>query len=261
MVAQNRQPGSLHSAAIILVRPRYPENIGAAARIAHNFGIPKIILVSDETPERERMLKMATHKAAHLIETMEVFTDTRDAVAPFNFLVGTTARTGRMRLKVEPPRAVMTEVASLLHSHSVGLMFGPENTGLTNDDLDFCQFASTIPTADFSSLNLAQAVAIHCYELHMAAAHIKQWDPSLSEYANSYELQGMYDHIEQLLMEISFLKDQKHAYWMRSIKQFLGRVQVKKKEASLIRGVCRKFLWYKENRGIPAPGEEVPDQS
>ncbi|MCI5133299.1 MAG: tRNA methyltransferase, partial [Candidatus Electrothrix sp. EH2] len=113
-------------------------------------------------------------------------------------------------------------------------------------DLDLCQFTSTIPTADFSSLNLAQAVAIHCYELSMA---IQRPDAPLeaegeSLYANSYDLEGMYEHIEEALSRITFIRHTNRTYWMRNIRQFLSRTKIKKKEASLIRGVCRKFLWH-----------------
>jgi tRNA/rRNA methyltransferase len=194
------------------------------------------------------MLKMATHKAAHLIREMDYHTDTRQAVAPYHILVGTTTRQGKNRIKQRNPKQIFSEIAPLLPSHKIGLLFGPESTGLSNYDLDFCSFRSTILTADFSSLNLAQAIAIHCYELFGSVADQANIEPVENEFANSYELEGMYDHIEKVLMEITFLKDKKHTYWMRNIRQFLGRVQIKKKEASIIRGICRKFLWFKENR-------------
>ncbi len=254
MISDKVQRGVLRNSAIILVRPRYPENVGAAARTAYNFGVPRVIVVCDKRPDQERMLKMATHKAAHLIEEMETFQDTGAAVAPFHFLVGTTARQGKHRLREQSPRQVLGEVAPLLSSNKIGLLFGPENTGLTNYDLDFCQYTSTVPTEGFSSLNLAQAVAIHCYELYTAATEITKNhldsdgddNDAGGEYANSFEMQSMYGHIEEVLTEITFLKDRKHALWMRNIRQFLGRIQIKKKEASIIRGVCRKFLWHRK---------------
>lgn len=245
MVAAEQQPGIVGNAAIILVGPRYPENIGASARIAFNFGINQIIVVTGEQHDRERMLKMATHKAAHLINTMQVYRDTAEAVAPFQFIVGTTARQGRHRIPPKGPRVVMEEVAPLVHgNNNVALMFGPENTGLTNRDIDFCQFNSTIPTADFSSLNLAQAVAIHCYELVMALAQSSAAHAAGDDYANTHQLEGMFEHIEQALTTTTYLADQNTDYWMRNIRQFLGRVKVRKKEASMIRGICRKFLWH-----------------
>ncbi len=238
----------LANVAIILVGPKYPENIGASARIAYNFGISQLVVVRNERPDEERMLKMATHKAAHLIKNLELHRDIAKATAPFHFIVGTTARKGRRRIIKNTPQEVIGEVAPLIGIHRVGLMFGPESSGLTNSDLDYCQFTSTIPTADFSSLNLAQAVAIHCYELYSAAVNSATKPLPESEYANSYELEGMYEHIDQVLTTIGFLKHNTHVYWMRNIRQFLNRVRLQKKESSLIRGICRKFLWHHENR-------------
>ena len=241
----NRQVagGDLAQTGIILVRPHFAENIGASARIAFNFGIGELIVVSDEEFDQERMLKMATHKASHLIRSMRLCRTTAEAAAPFHCIVGTTARQGRHRPQDQTPREVMKEIVPLLAANRVALMFGPEATGLANEDLDFCQFASTIPTAGFSSLNLAQAVAIHCYELYTAInthpfANIPQ-----SEFANSFDLEGMYAHVEEALSAITFLHETNRVYWMRNIRQFLGRVKLKKKEASMIRGICRKLIW------------------
>lgn len=244
MPADTQRPAPLQGAAIILVRPKYPENIGASARIALNFGIGQVIVVSDEAPDRERMLKMATHKASSLIHDMKLVRDAAEAALPFQFIVGTTARQGRHRILEQTPHEVMAEMAPLAGNNRIALMFGPENTGLTNSELDLCQFTSTIPTADFSSINLAQAVAIHCYELAMAITSAATRPLPDSDFANSFELEGMYDHIEQTLATTTFLDEQNTTFWMRNIRQFLSRLRLKKKEASMIRGMCRKFLWH-----------------
>lgn len=261
MTAEARQPSPLNGSAIILVRPKYPENIGASARIAFNFGISQVILVSDETPDEERMLKMATHKAAHLIRNMSIVRDATQAAEPFQFIVGTTARQGRHRILEQTPREVMAEIAPLAKNNHIALMFGPENTGLTNTELDLCQFTSTIPTADFSSLNLAQAVAIHCYELVMAITLAST--PALPDvdFANSFELEGMYEHIEQALTTTTYLDHNNTTYWMRNIRQFLSRVRLKKKEASMIRGICRKFLWHYGSHGEKDKNESLSNNS
>uniref|UniRef100_UPI004055CFAA RNA methyltransferase n=1 Tax=Candidatus Electrothrix sp. TaxID=2170559 RepID=UPI004055CFAA len=242
---------TLAGSGLILVRPKYPENIGASARIACNFGIEKISVVAEEAPDQERMRKMATHKAAHLIHDLQLVKTTQEAAKPYHFIVGTTARQGKHRVLEQEPYAIMQELAPLAANHRLAMMFGPENSGLTNEDLDLCQFTSTIPTADFSSLNLAQAVAIHCYELSMAIHRLDV--PSEPEgeslYANSYDLEGMYEHIEEALTKITFIRHTNKTYWMRNIRQFLSRTKIKKKEASLIRGVCRKFLWHSGQEG------------
>lgn len=260
MPAEPQQPGLLQGSAIILVRPKYPENIGAAARIALNFGIGQIIVVRNEAPESERMLKMATHKAADLIHNMKHVQETAEAAAPFQFIVGTTARQGRHRILEKTPHEVMAEVAPLARNNRIALMFGPENSGLTNSELDLCQFMSTIPTADFSSLNLAQAVGIHCYELSMAITAAATRPLPDSDFANSFELEGMYEHIEQALTTTTYLDEYNTSYLMRNIRQFLSRVRVKKKEATMIRGICRKFLWlYGTQKNEQEEQEDLPD--
>ena len=248
----------LGDTAIILVGPKFPENIGASARVASNFGIAQLIVVTDQAFDQERMLKMATHKAAHLIETMQVCRTTAEAAEPFHFIVGTTARQGRHRPQDQTPREVMAELAPVHVGNRIGLMFGPEDSGLSNEDLDLCQFASTIPTAGFSSLNLAQAVAIHCYELYTAVNSRPFAGIPKSEFANSFDLEGMYAHIEEALTEITFIHDTNQMYWMRNIRQFLGRFRLKKKEASMIRGICRKMLWY-TRKGPGLVAELGPD--
>lgn len=258
MSPQQPLAATLPGSGIILVRPKYPENIGASARIACNFGIENLMVITDEAPELERMLKMATHKAAHLIHNLKIFTTTKEAAKPYHFIVGTTARQGKHRVLEQTPREVMEELAPLAASNRVALMFGPENSGLTNEDLDLCQFTSTIPTADFSSLNLAQAVAIHCYELSTAMNRVET-TINEADFANSYDMEGMYDHIEQVLTKTTFIRHTNKTYWMRNIRQFLGRIRIKKKEASLIRGACRKFLWYDQEGEISEPTD--PDKT
>jgi tRNA/rRNA methyltransferase len=252
MSMQQQDDGEIVGSGIILVHPKFPENIGATARIAFNFGISRLIVVSTDAYDQERMLKMATHKAAHLIRNMQCCATVTEAAAPFHLIVGTTARQGKRRLEDQSPREVMAQIAPQVATNNVALMFGPENTGLSNEDLNLCQFASTIPTARFASLNLAQAVAIHCYELYTALHPYPFAALPKSDYANSYDLEGMYGHIEELLTTITFLRDSNHSYWMRNVRQFLGRIRLKKKEASMVRGVCRKLLWYCQRKECDA---------
>ena len=235
----------LSQVAIVLVHPKFAENVGSAARVAFNMGISRIILVRDEMPDRENMAKMATHKAAHLLDSIEVYSTLEEALKPFSIIVGTTARLGKKRTIERNPREVIEAVIPDLPNNHMAIMFGPEDTGLTNDELKYCNYTSCIPTADFSSLNLAQAVAIHCYELYFNIVHAPNVVEPNPRYASSFELEGMYKHVEDALLRIDFLKEKSHTYWMSNIRQFLGRVRLSSKDASVIRGICRQFLWYK----------------
>lgn len=238
----------LDNVAVVLKKPKYAENIGAAARMCFNMGIAKLILVRDEAPLYEDMAKMATHKAVHLIDRMEIHGQLQDALAPFSFVVGTTARLGKKRTVERPPRDIINDILPLLAHNKVAFLFGPEDRGLTNDDLKYCQYTSCIPTAEFASLNLAQAVAIHCYELYYAIVEATRDYAAEPEYASTFQLEGMYDHVEEALLKIDFLDEKSHHYWMRNIRQFLGRVRLSSKEANIVRGICRQFLWYQGTR-------------
>jgi tRNA/rRNA methyltransferase len=245
----------LDNVAVVLKKPKYPGNIGATARSCFNMGINRLILVTDAAPEYEEMAKMATHKAVHLIDNMEVHTTLVDALAPFGFVMGTTARLGRKRTVERPPREIMGEILPLLENNQVAMLFGPEDRGLTNDDLKYCQYTSCIPTAEFASLNLAQAVAIHCYELYYAVVEQTREDHAEPEFATTFQLEGMYRHIENALLRIDFLQETSHSYWMKNIRQFLGRIRLTPKEANIVRGICRQFLWHQGQYQTDAEGD------
>ncbi|MBU4408540.1 MAG: tRNA methyltransferase [Proteobacteria bacterium] len=233
-------------AAIVLVSPKFAENVGSAARVAANMGIGRLILVCREVPDRERMLTLATAKAAHLIDTLEHHRELGEALAPFGWVLGTSARQGRKRATVNSPRQLMGEVLPQLTNNRVALLFGPEDRGLANEELRYCNQITTIPTVDFSSLNLAQAVAILCHELHycvLDAVNRNAFPASAPRQGDKQELEAMFGHVEETLTAIGFLKNGEDDYWMKSIRQFLGRIGLKSKEIKIIRGVCRQLLW------------------
>ncbi len=234
----------LNNIAIVLLKPKFPENIGAAARSAWNMGISHLVVVRSEQPDHHAMAKMATHKAVHLIDSMALHTSLSEALAPFSIIIGTTARKGRQRLTKNNPRQIVEKVLPLLPDNKIAFLFGPEDCGLTNDDLKYCHMTSSIPTADFSSLNLAQAVAIHCYEIYHGLVHSQQEFPTSQKLATSFELEGMYTHVEEALLQVNFLHEKNHTYWMRNIRDFLARRQLSSKDSNIIRGICRQFLWY-----------------
>ncbi len=240
---------------IVLVRPKYPGNIGAAARIAWNMGIENLIVVSDQPPEREPMAQMATHKAAHLIDKLQFYTTLAEALAPYSIVVGTTARRGKQRIIEQSPREMVEAILPQLENNKAALIFGPEDSGLTNEDLKHCQLLSAIPTADFSSLNLAQAVAIHCYEIYYAAVHSKKDMLPAPRLASSFELEGMYSCLEEFLTRIEFLGKKNHAYWMNNIRQFLAQRKLSSKDTTIIRKICKKFLLNYKTKSIKDHGD------
>ncbi len=232
----------LDNAAIVLVHPKYAENIGATVRVAYNFGISHLIVVRDSIPEYAPMAKMATHNAKHILDTIRYCDNLEEAIADYSIVIGTTARSGRQRVTEKSPRDIIERIIPDMKSNRVAILFGREDSGLTNDELKYCQYNSSIPTADFSSLNLAQAVAIHCHELYYNIIHAPNRCRQSPNLATSFELEGMYQHVEQALVKINFLEEKNHAYWMTSIRKFFGRVRLTSKDSQIIRGICRQFI-------------------
>lgn len=232
----------LENISVVLNRPRYPENIGAAARAVCNMGIRKLAVVQPEDCDLTRILKMATHAAADVVEQMDLYDDLETAMAPFSFVVGTTARMGRQRQAVLSPREMAGLLLPISQENKVAILFGAEDRGLPNDALRYCQSLINIPTAEFSSLNLAQAVMIVSYELFTAVYETDS--PPVPRLAERHELEGMYEQLKDLLIRIDFINPENPDYWMNNMRRFFNRLPLRAKEVRIIRGICRQIDWY-----------------
>lgn len=232
----------LANIAIVLHRPRYSENIGAAARAMRNMGIKTLIVVDPHNCDLTRVLKMATHAARGVVEDMRVFDTLEDALAPFHLVVGTTARLGRQRPVIESPVVLAQRVMPISRNNQVAVLFGPEDRGLTNEDIRRCQWLVNIPTDEFASLNLAQAVMIICYAFFTSRRNSPA--PHVPRLASHHELDGMYAQLKDILVRICYINPENPDYWMGKIRHFFTRIRMTAKEVSIIRGICRQINWY-----------------
>jgi tRNA/rRNA methyltransferase len=231
---------------IVLNKPRFPENIGSAARAACNMGIPRLMVVAPENDDAERIRALATHAAGTVVDNIERHEDLQIALAPFHWVVGTTARRGGERQVVATPSVMAEQLVAISQNNRIALLFGPEDRGLTNEEIRLCHQLVTIPTADFSSLNLAQAVMVMLYELFQASlAEAPEFIPRM---ASRHELDGMYEQVRDILLRISYINPENPDYWMHRIRQFFTRLGLRAKEVSIIRGICRQIDWYSEKR-------------
>ncbi|MDP3183011.1 MAG: RNA methyltransferase [Desulfobaccales bacterium] len=231
----------LERVAVVLYRPRLPENIGAAARAACNMGLSRLIVVQPQDLDPERLAKMATPAAAPLLEQMAVSDDLAQALAPFQYIVGTTSRLGGVRQELLSPRGMATRLIDLSLHNDIALLFGPENWGLTNQELPFCHALVTIPTDGCASLNLAQAVMVLAYEIFTAGHAAPGFEPRL---ANSRELESMYAMLKETLVKINFISHQNPEHWMFNVRRLFARHGLRAREAQVIKGICRQIDWY-----------------
>ncbi len=233
---------NLKNIAIVLHRTRHPENIGAAARAIRNMGIGQLVVVDPQNCDLTKICRMATHAAMDVVEQMKAYDTLDEALADFNFVVGTTARLGGQRKVISSPAKLGQKLFPISHRNRIAILFGPEDRGLTNVDIRFCDLLVNIPTAEFSSLNLAQAVMIMCYELFgFSRGKTGEFAPRL---ANRYELEAMYEQLKDALIRISFINPDNPDYFMNNLRHFLSRLQLRAKEVRIVRGICRQIIWY-----------------
>jgi len=228
--------------AIVLVEPQIPENIGSVARAMTNMGIMRLLLVNPKNCDPSRVLKTATGDSNDTVEEMEVYDDLMTALDPFQYVVGTTARIGAHRPAQTNARSLAQTLIPISQNNLVAILFGPEDRGLSNHHLRYCHTITTIPAASFSSLNLAQAVMIICYEILLAS--IEPSSNPLPRLANRFELEGMYGHLKEVFMKIGFINPQNPEHWMSNIRRFFSRFPLRAREVRIIRGICRQMDWY-----------------
>ncbi|MCX5849778.1 MAG: RNA methyltransferase [Deltaproteobacteria bacterium] len=235
--------------SIVLYKPKYAGNIGSAARAAKNMGFSNIIVVGKSDFNREEMQQRSTHLAADVLDKIQYIESVNEALGGFNYIVGTTARLGKARGPFIAPRAVAQDIAGISQKNKVALLFGPEDTGLANEELRLCHVAVTIPTSrEFTSLNLSHAVMILCYEIFIAASPAIIATDATPKLARSSELEGMYGQIKTLLADIKFLNPENPDYWMMHLRRFFTRAGILSREVKIVRGICRQLEWYAHHK-------------
>lgn len=246
--------GVLGRVAIVLVEPREPGNVGSTARAMANMGLSRLVLVRPPpflVPEAYRMALAAKP----ILEGAVVADDLGAALAGFGFVAGTTRRGGAGRRGRVTPRALAAEVNAVAASDEVALLFGREDSGLTNEELQFCQRLVTIPSsAGFGSLNLAQAVLVLAYEMFVACGAAEGPAPARRR-ATTVELESLYGHMERVLLDIGYLHPENPARMMRVFRRLVGRAGPDDREVRALRGIFRQVSWYAGREG-ERPGPE-----
>ena len=164
----------LDRVSIVLQRPRFPENIGSVARAMSNMGLSQLVVVAAENCDLTRVCRLATHAALEVVEQIAYPPSLQEALKPFQYVIGTTARLGGERRMTATPRQMAHQLIPISQENRIAIVFGPEDRGLTNQELRLCHSLVTIPTACFASLNLAQAVMVICYELLSATLPVSK---------------------------------------------------------------------------------------
>ncbi len=238
--------------AVVLVRPREEGNVGAAARAMANMGLDRLILV-EPAAEIGKVGTAFAVGAKHVLDGARRVSDLREALAPFRRIVGTTSsRDRRWEVPVLTPRELPAHLAqdpTAPQDIPTALLFGPEVGGLTNDELALASVLVTIPCAPVQpTLNLAQAVLIVAYELFQARRpegpmgdipplhSVGRPEPP----ATTEELDGLFDHAEEVLRRVGFERDDSFAGVLRDLRRLAARAGPTSRDVAILRGICRR---------------------
>ena len=256
----------LSSIRIVLVEPAGPRNVGSIARVMKNMGLTQLVLVNPQCDHRsDEAMHMAVHAKDLLDSALQVESLSAGLSGCYR-AIATTARPRHRNVEAEPPRAALPW---LLEQPSA-LIFGREDKGLTNQEVEQAQRLVTLPVnPDYASLNLAQAVGVCCYELRSACLSASN---STQSTQNNWQtpldiplddLEGYFQHLESTLLKIGYLQPHTVESRMQKFRQIYKRSQLSSQELAMLRGILRQTEWAIEatetHPNHPAPTSTQPD--
>jgi tRNA/rRNA methyltransferase len=245
---------SLENIRIVMVRPRGSGNIGSIARAMKNTAIQELAIVGTARTRSFWARAMAVH-GRDILNNALSFKTIREAVSDCTLVVGTTCRSGLYRDHSRSPRDVAGEIVAASATGKVALIFGPEDHGLSNEDLKHCQLLITIPTdPQYQSLNVAQAAVICLYEIYVASLG-SATGKSLPQ-ARAEDIERLYDRMRTSLLKIGFLDSQNPEHMLFAFRRILGRTKLEEKDVRILTGLFRQIEWYAEQGWRVVEGKE-----
>jgi tRNA/rRNA methyltransferase len=227
--------------AIILSHPQMGENVGAAARAMKNFGLSELILIAPKFEWPNDRAQVLASGAADILENTKLYPTAAQALTPFNLVLATTARDRDILKEIHTPEAAARRLRAASQAGArTAILFGGERAGLDNDEMSLCDAVITIPTAEFSSLNLGQAVLLLGYEWLKAADATPdvRTRSTIAVPATRAELVGLFEHLERELDAAEFLfPPAKRETMVRNIRAMIMRSGLTDQEARTIRGM------------------------
>lgn len=237
----------LKQVRFVLVRPLYSGNIGSAARVIQNFGFSKLVLVRPPSPLGDDAGKMAM-SGKTVLKRAERFDTVAEAVASDHVVMGTTRRLGhRRRLHYLSPEKACAMVKDVVASSRVSILFGQEDSGLSNDDLKVCHWLVNIPSpVPSNSLNLSHAVGVIAYELSKQLR-----SGGVYARATASHLEAFFQHFQTVLTQIGFLKFGDPRRLMMKFRHIFHRAALDEKEVKTLHGILSQVQWaMKVKKGI-----------
>jgi TrmH family RNA methyltransferase len=236
----------LANVVVVLDQTQDLVNIAGVVRAMKNMGLGRLRLVEPLEYDRHRITGIA-HRTDDVLDRTDFYDSVSDAVSDAVYVLGTTARARTAGRNYGRPRELAPVVLERARQGTVALVFGREDRGLTNHDLDSCHAVAIIPTEEYSSLNLAQAFLIVAYELFLLTSEANAPLPRgrrATAPATQQDIEAMFGALEGGLEAIEFFKARKPESVMRTLRTILGRGELDQREARLVAAVGYEIQHY-----------------
>jgi TrmH family RNA methyltransferase len=231
------EPKLLANIRVVLARTSHPGNIGAAARAMKTMGLDQLYLVEPAVFPNSQADAMASG-ATDLLARARVCATLAEALADTTLALGVSARRRDIVADVLMPPEAATRLLIEAQAGPVALVFGNETSGLSNEELSLCQGLVTIAAnPEYSSLNLAAAVQVLCYEIRKTWLGQASWPQPDLEAATGDEMEKFYGHLETALAELEFLNPGSPGKLMLKLRRLFARTRLAKEEVNILRGI------------------------
>ena len=247
----------LDNVCVVLVEPQDPVNIAAVVRAMKNMGVQHLRLVDPVEYDPSRVERVA-HDTRDIVSQVRHFATLDEAIADCVFAAGFTARRRKAKWKLVSPREVAVPMLAAAAEGPVAVFFGREDHGLSNESLDRAHAVVTIPTSEHPSLNLAQAVLIALYELHLAADASRTIAPPRKDAppASAEQLQRYFTDADKALSTIDFFRTRNEELVLRSLRSLTYRASPDAREIDLMRSIAIEVM-----RAVERAGNRTHDES
>ncbi|WP_150465874.1 RNA methyltransferase [Francisella sp. SYW-2] len=228
---------------IVLVEPSHSGNVGSTARAMLNMGLTNLWLVNPKKGIDDEAIALSCH-ATEVVKNARIVPNLQEALDGIDYVVGTSARVRRVSLPIEPIYKVATNILNKIQKsdEKIAILFGRERTGLLNEELLMSNVHAYIPSNEgYTSLNLAQAVQLVAYEIYKQAVEINDLKEvpeytHLHKKASVKELQGLYQHLEDNMLQSGFLDRDKPGHVMDKVRRLFQRSELESQEVNILRG-------------------------
>ena len=232
----------LDNIKIVLVETSHTGNMGSAARAMKTMGLTNLCLVNPIIKPDSQSISLAAG-ASDIIKNAHICSSLTQAIADCNLVIGTSARSRSLQWPNLTPKVCADKIVQQALNSKVALVFGRERVGLTNDELQKCDYHVSIPAnPDYSSLNLAMSVQVLCYEIRMSMLNTQDLTSNSIEAAEvdfptNADIERFYQHLQQTLLNTGFINANHPGQVMGRLRRLFTRAHVEQQELNILRGI------------------------